>query len=321
MNTNKYYTRKKVINIKIKDNLQAIETIIKSNSISVDGELVELHEEAINNIKEQILKTNAKANTEQAEQSKKGIEIRKEISEFEQALKDVLGSFYFNFYNRIPEQVERQYKFRFLYLCCYLKHEDNRLVNKINNKYILIKEGELMQLLKLSEREYYRTRKSLIDNKLITIDKDKNVHINSFISKVGSIPSRNKAEYTRVFKEGIKELYNNSNARDHKKIALFIELLPYIHFQYNVICKNTTCELMEDIEPYTLKELTEELKIYQNKNTTSLKKQLLNINIKNRKAMLMIEDNEKKFFVVNPEIYYRGTNITSLNYLINLFKI
>jgi hypothetical protein len=275
----------------------------------------------MNNIKEQILKTNAKANTEQLEKNKKGMEIRKEITEFEQAIKETLGNFYFNFYNRISSEVERQYKFRFLYLCCFLKHDDNRLVNKINNKYILIKEGELMKLLKLSEREYYRTRKALIDNKLITIDKDKNIHINSYISKVGAIPTRNKSEYTRVFKEGIKDLYNNCSVRDHKKVALFIELLPYIHFQYNIVCKNTTCELMEDIEPYTLKELTDKLKIYQNKNTTSLKKQLLNINIKNRKAMLMIEDYERKFFVVNPEIYYRGTNISSLNYLINLFKI
>lgn len=267
------------------------------------------------------MKANAIKNAEQLEQNKKGIEIRKEISEFEQALKDALGNFYFNFYNRIPDNVERQYKFRFMYLCCYLKHDDNRLVKKESNKYILIKEGELMELLKLSEREYYRTKKTLIDNKLITIDKDKNIHINSYISKVGSIPSRNKAEYTRVFKEGIKELYNNCSIREHKKIALFIELLPHIHFQYNIICKNTTCELMEDIEPYTLKELTDKLNIHKNNNTTTLKKQLLNINIKDKKAMLMIEDNEKKIFVVNPQIYYRGTNLSSLNYLTNLFKI
>jgi hypothetical protein len=285
--------------------------------------VVEIHEDALNTIKEQILKTNAKANTEQAEQSKKGIEIRKEISEFEQALKEKLGRFYFNFYNNIPSDIDRQYKFRFIYLCCYLKYNDNRIqVQQENNRYKLIKEGDLMELLKLKKVECYKTKNILLENNLISIDSDKNIIVNNNVSFIGKISKGNyKQDYTRIFKETIKELYLGSTPREHKKLSLFIELLPYIHFKYNVICKNPSCSLMEDIEPLTLKELSESFNQYTNKNTTTLKKQLLNIFIGGKKTTLLIEDYGKKFFIINPLIYYKGNRIEELNYLINLFKL
>lgn len=312
-----------MIIIKITESIQEIEAIIKSNAITKDGEIVELHDKAIDNITKQVIKANAKKNMEQSEQNKRGIEIRKEITEFEQILREKLGQFYFNFYNNIPHSLEKQYVFRFIYLCCYLKHDDNRLqIQQNSNSYKLIKEGELMELLKLKKVECYKTKTALIENKLMYIDENKNIIINNNISFVGKVPKENyKYDYTRIFKESIKELYEKSNPREHKKLALFIELLPYIHFKYNIVCKNPSCALMEDIEPLTLKELSEAFNQYTNKNTTTLKKQLLNIFIGGKKATLLIEDYGKKFFVINPLIYYKGNRIEELNYLINLFKV
>jgi hypothetical protein len=267
------------------------------------------------------LKTNAKANTEQTEQNKKGIEIRKEISQFEQAIKEKLGQFYFNFYNNIPD-IERQQKFRFLYLCCYLKYNDNRIqIKKDNGMYRLIKEGELMKLLQLKEREYYNTKKSLIDNQLISIDEDKNIIVNDNISFVGKVSKGTKEDYIRIFKESIKELYKQSLPREHKKLGLFIELLPYIHFKYNIICKNPTCNIIEDVDPLSPKEIGEILKEYSNKNNVMVKKKLLSIHIGNKEAVLYVERFNKKFFAVNPLIYYKGKRIEDLSFLIELFKL
>jgi hypothetical protein len=179
-----------------------------------------------------------------------------------------------------------------------------------------------MEVLKLKKVECYKTKSALINSNLISIDNDKNIVINNNVSFIGKVAKDNyKKDYTRIFKESIKELYLKSTPREHKKLSLFIELLPYIHFKYNVICKNPSCALMEDIEPITLKELSESFQQYTNKNTTTLKKQLLNIFIGGKKATLLIEDYGKKFFVINPLIYYKGNRIEELNYLINLFKL
>ena len=48
---------------------------------------------------------------------------------------------------------------------------------------------------------------------------------------------------------------------------MLIKLMPYVHFQYNIICKNPTCEFMEDIRPLTIKEIM--VKIFDEKNVTA----------------------------------------------------
>lgn len=256
----------------------------------------------------------------ETEKIKDIINFNKERSEFEEGLIHSLGHFYFNFYKKLPN-IDKQYIFRFIYLCTYLKFGDNRLMKRIKqNKYELIKVCDLMDLLKLSKREYYRTKKELGDNKLITINKDETININDKISFIGKVDKHNKQGYSRIFKESIQELYKNSTSREHKKLALFIELLPFIHYKYNIVCKNPKCELMEDVEPFTLHEL-QKMSDNKGKNITRFKNILLNIMVGGQKAMMLIEDYEKKFFIVNPKIYYKGSNIDNLTYLINLFRI
>lgn len=249
------------------------------------------------------------------------INFNKEKTEFEENIIYRLGHFYFNFYNKLPKKLDKQYIFRFIYLCTFLKYEDNRLMKRIKrNKYKIIKVSELMDLLQLGKTEYNKTKKELENNDLITTNNDKTISINNKISFMGKVDKHNKQEYSRVFKEAIQELYNNSTSREHKRLALFIELLPFIHYKYNIICKNPRCELMEDIDPFTIQELKEISNTGSN-NITRFKNQLLNIFVDKEKSMMIIEDYDKKFLVVNPKIYYKGNNIDDLTYLINLFRI
>lgn len=257
---------------------------------------------------------------EENERIKDIINFKKQKTEFEESLINSLGHFYFNFYKRLPN-ISKQYIFRFIYLCTYLKYGDNRLMQRVKqNKYELIKVGNLMDLLQLGKTEYNKTKKELVNNNLITINEDDTISINSKISFIGKVDKHNKQGYTRVFKDAIQELYKNSTPREHKKLALFIELLPFIHYKYNIVCKNPRCELMEDVEPFSIQELKELTKTASN-NITRFKNQLLNIFVNKEKAIMIIEDYNKKFVVVNPRIYYKGNNIDDLTYLINLFKI
>lgn len=205
-------------------------------------------------------------------------------------------------------------------MCCYLRYEDDLLCAKGDSgRYRYIKEGELMELLNLKRAEYFNTKKALIDNNLIHIDSEYNIHINKYISCVGSIPKKNRREYTRMFKDGIKYLYLNATAKEHKKLALFVELLPYIHYNYNIICVNPSCELMDNVEPLTISNIVEMFPI--DKNKSRLKKQLLNTTVAGEKLMIMVTDNNKEYFLVNPRLYYKGNKLDDLNYLSNLFRV
>lgn len=305
----------------INEQLSSIQTILKNNDlVTKDGELIELHDKTIEEISKTILKAEGKSKAENNQKAIEGIKIKQEIDDFEKLIKDTFGQFYFNFYNNIPKELDRQFKFRFIFLCTYLKYNDDRLVKKEDNgRYRLIKEYELQELLKLKKVEYQKTKKVLLENNLISIDKNsKAIHINNKISLNGNIHNKNQTDYVRIFKTSIRELYNSSSPREHKKIDIIIELLPYIHFQYNILCKNPTCELMEDIIPLTVRESMEELKMT---NITAFKKSLLSIKANNKKVIMIFEDFDKQMIAINPLVYYRGTRQEALQYLIDLFKI
>ena len=52
-----------------------------------------------------------------------------------------------------------------------------------------------------------------------------------------------------------------------------------------------------------------------------IKKQLLSIHIGKKETVLYVERFNKRFFAVNPLIYYKGRHIEDLNFLIELFNL
>lgn len=303
----------------IENQKDIIKDILKKEVITSDGEVVELHEEGIEKLSKQIIKKQAELQTRDNEEKIEGIKIRKEISEFEEMIKETFGKFYFNFYNSLPKDLGDQFKFRFMYMSTYLKHNDDRMVLKqLNGLYRTIKVDELQDILKLERSEFHKTKSELVKNNLISINENNQILINRNISKVGNISKNNKKDYTRIFNNCITELYNNSMPREHKKIFMIIKLLPYIHFQFNIVCKNPYCEIMEDIKPLSIKDIMNEFGMA---NQSVFKKKLLSIKGKNNKLIMLFEDYDKQMIAINPSVYYRGTQKEALQYLINLFTI
>lgn len=289
--------------------------IIKDREfITENGEIIQLHDSILENIAMDI------ANHKEAEEQKKR-DIKQKFIEkegFEKDLVNQLGNFYFSFYTKLPK-IDKQYLFRFIYLSTYLKYNDTKLAYKEDNgRYKLIKEYELQELLKLKKAEYFNTKKALIENNLIHIDKDNNICINKKIHVLGDIV-KTKQEYTRIFKDSIRELYNKSTSREHKKLYIFYELLPYINYNLNIICTNVKEVDPELIEPLDLNFIIDNL--YINKQRSVAKKQLLNITLGGEYLLIMISKYNKNFFAVNPKLYYKGNRKEDLNYLLDLFRV
>lgn len=250
------------------------------------------------------------------EENKNIVEMVHNQNEFQLYIKNNCGSFYFNFYKRLLDKIEPQYLTRFLYLCTYLDYE-GRLVKKVGKIKVIIRESELQFILKLSRAETYNTKIVLINNNLIEI-KDSVIYINQEYCRKGDIMKNSKVQKVRMFDDAIKELYETSTKTEHKRLALLFQLLPYVNLRWNVICKNPKEEILEEINPYSIKEL---MVLLEQTNITRFKKSLLDLTVNGESVIMFNKKKNGDLLTVNPKVYYKGVDIDELEYLIGLFSM
>ncbi|MEO2679027.1 hypothetical protein [Clostridium butyricum] len=297
------------------DKVQDYKNIIKSNNIVTDdGELiVNLSERTMDNIAMDFILME-----EQRQTSNNGIvQWKKEKTEFQKSTIKNFGHFYFNFYNKIINNIKPQYAVRFLYLSCFMNYNNMLIVNKTTRQYPIYEE-DLERLLLLGRSEYFKTKKEFIDKGLIKINEDKTISINDTYCKKGEIMKNKKEEKVRMFENAIKALYEQSKPSEHKSLALLFNILPKINLKWNVICYNPQEEIMEKIVPYDLKDLSKEL---NQSNITRFKRKLMELEVDGKSVVCINEIRNNKLLTINPCVYYKGTKLEDLEYLMNLFKL
>ena len=230
-----------------------------------------------------------------------------------------LGGFYFqNYENVLKLNIAKQYLFRFIYLCTYMSYDKKIYFGNAIGEKSLALEKDLKEIFRLSKSETINTKNTLIENGLIIINKDKTININSKYAIKGEIEKRELKISVKVMEKGIREVYRKSKATEHKKLALLIELLPYVNFRHNVICSNPEESDVEKINPFNL---TEVMRITEYKNLTRFKRDLLNLTVNEELAVKITETKYGKFVYVNPRIFYKGNNADDLKFCMNEFKI
>lgn len=296
----------------VKDNLK------DSEVVTVDGEIVKLHDKAIEELAMEIVNYAEKLNgTDEdsllREKQKEILKKKEERSAFHNRLIETYGSFYFNFYKRI--KIEGQFLFRFIHLCSYMNYD-----NYLSNGKRLLREEDLKDLMMLGKTEYHKTKNCLIDNDLISITDKGLILVNPNFCKKGEIHRNKNIEVIRMFNEAIKELYQKSLPREHKKLALLIEILPYINYKYNIVCTNPDETNIELIEPIKMSDLCVMLG-HDKTNASKLKRQLFALRVDDEKVIGMFEVEDTKAILVNPRVYYKGNQEDGLDYLEALFRL
>lgn len=238
------------------------------------------------------------------------------------------GNFHLLFFNNLLSSgINKQYEFRFLLLNSLLEYNDNKLIwGKSKNKKGVIfmekyaREKDLQEIWNLSKDETRRTKETLLKANLISIDENGYIKVNPKVAIRGNVNDKNIDKFTRVFNQTIQNLYYNSTPKEHKFLFNIVELLPYINFNFNIICdeKSTNEKNIENIKPLNWKEISNKLGY---KNLSRFKKDLLNITVGNKSAIMFIEKKNTKFITVNPSIFYRGNNINDLNTIAEYFKL
>jgi Mn-dependent DtxR family transcriptional regulator len=232
----------------------------------------------------------------------------------------MFGSFYLNHYKNVLElNMPEQILIRYVYLCTYMGY-DNKIYITVNKKRRLATVKDLKSIFILSDSEVRKTKKVLIENGLIIINEDKTITVNDKYAIKGKSRKRILRGSVRIMEEGIQEIYKQAKPTEHKKLALLIKILPYVNFDYNIICFNPEEKEQEEIIPMNLKELCNAVE-YDETNTTRLKRDLLKIKVGGKSVIAVTELNKGHAVSINPAIYYKGKNPKAMDWLITLFKI
>ena len=208
---------------------------------------------------------------------------------------------------------------RIIYLATYIEYnykEENLLVRKranINNTKHLNKK-DLKKLLKLSPNAFREFIKEMKELNLLYEVEDKFYLTDEYFSK-GKCRFKD-GTYTRLYINTTKSLYENCTVRQHRQLSYVYQLIPFMHFKNNVICKNPYEEDMCNVEKMNLKEICKLLGVNP-ANSARLEKDLLkfNITLQDHKyylfSMVMVKtlDGMRDFFVVNPSVIWKGTDV------------
>ena len=258
---------------------------------------------------------------EEEANKKKYSKYLKNTNVFETMIRDSFGSFYFSIYNRLLKiDLKPQYRIRFIYLCTFMNY-DNKLEfgNGIGNTKLMV-ERDLIEVLGLSQNETIRTKKALIESDLISIEDDKTISINKRYAIKGKITKRDSRESVRIMENGLREIYAKAKPSEHKRLDIFIKVLPYVNYNHNVLCKNPNESDVDKVEALTLSELCE-IVGYDKTKSVRLKNELLKIKVDEQMAFGVFETGYGKRLYVNPKVYYKGRDLESLRALINMFNI
>jgi len=228
------------------------------------------------------------------------------------------GNFIWNVYN-INQQIFPQLKAsnitRLMFLSTYLNYDGYLMFNQ---KTIMTKEN-MFKLLKLSDREFRSFYKDMIENKMLCIKEDK-IYINEDMFGKGKLRNTviakfsDKEKYiTRLYIDGVRDLYDKSTPHSHKTLSYLFQILPYVNRQYNIVCFNPLEEDLKEVQGMSLGQFCETIG-YSNHNSSQLFRYLFEpqfiINGKLTTAMRYVVDKglDKSTYsmYINPRVYYAG---------------
>ena len=235
-------------------------------------------------------------------------------------LKEEYGNFFFYFYNVLDKyDIKPQYKVRFLYLASYLDFNNNLLVAKDEyNVKIQLNRQMIKDILKLKDAEFRNTLNVLLECGLLIKD-DKHYKLNTSCGIKGEVKS-SKELYTRVFITSIRQLYDKCKPVNHKQLYYLFKILPHVNINYNIPCNDTQTDIISEVKPYTMKDICKTIG-YDSTSTNKVWNILRGFKIGDDYVVCKHSIDKDEYITVNPRVYYAGTRIENVRYLMNIFDM
>lgn len=258
----------------------------------------------------------------------RSIKKTKATNDFKELQKEYLGNFIFFIYEHMQElqKILNDIELvKFIFIGTFV-HDNGALM--LDNNITYINKKTMKQLLGLADKSFYKLFNKLINNKLLSINEDK-IYINpnyvwkgSFI-KYKELTNKKIKNFTRIYIQTIRDLYMNTPVKSHKKIAIIYKLLPYINYEYNILCFNPDEKDGTKLEAMTIKDVLIILG-YDKSHLARFKKDFYSQRYKEYYVFITIQKESEyltSLIVVNPIFFYKGINVENLNWLLTLFNL
>lgn len=221
---------------------------------------------------------------------------------------------------------------RFLYLATYIDYndrEENVLVKYTkNNKIEYMTKKNIRNLLNLSEKTFFDFLKEIKEKELL-FEANNKIYLNPVYVNKGDSKFKDK-EYTRMFIDTTRDLYENCKPRQHKHLSYVYQLLPFLHYDTNILCKNPEETDVNKLDKLHFTDICKMLNLSEDKrNMDKLKKNLFKFYItKDDKKYYFLayitvkqEIGTRSYYVVNPYVVWKGKNLQVANDIIGYLML
>lgn len=197
---------------------------------------------------------------------------------------------------------------RLFYIATFVEYNGNRLTN--DGGYTFFNKRKLKMKLNVTNRIFTDFWKEMVNNSILLEDDNKNVIINTSLFRKGNIDKRCRKDFTRVYCQCIRYIYENtSDIREHTKLSYIFKIIPYVNRKTNIVSYNPEELDQKKIRPMTIGDFCDVIG-YSKANATRLFKDLLKFTVRGKHLMCYVAMNNINiigmFIIVNPEIYYGG---------------
>ena len=205
---------------------------------------------------------------------------------------------------------------RLIYLYTFIDYndrEENILVKYgQGNSRVPMTRGDIQKVLLLKDTAFKSFLKDMKANNLLYEVDGKFYLDSSYFNKGDS----NYDTYTRVYINTVRDLYKGTSPRQHKLLGQALQLIPYLHYDSNVLCKNPKGSDYIKIEKLTLEDIANILGASTDRsNLLKLKKSLesLIVNVDgNDLPLFKYVPKPYDYFVLNSYVVWNGSDINKM---------
>lgn len=201
-----------------------------------------------------------------------------------------------------------------------------------NNKLMITErtcadKNKLKKELNIANTQFKILYKKLISNNIL-IEKSDGIYFNNKYAFCGNIAlnteRKHETDIIRIYKENIRNVYKQVDSSGHKQLSIFFLLIPFISFEYNIICFNPLESDRSKVVPIMIDELSKQLG-YNEKRFKNIINELSKLkDIQDRpiiKQVINIIDGKKRIsIIVNPNIIYAGRDVRNISDISIIFK-
>lgn len=172
-----------------------------------------------------------------------------------------------------------------------------------------ITRAKLEKMIGISREQFSKFYNRLISENALH-EEGGQISVNSSVFQRGEVSGDiGDLQYIRVYRDTVRNLYDEyGKGRDARQLAIVFLIIPFLHYNANIVCYNPQEYYFDQIRPMTVDKLAALLGY---KKTRSLKTAMNKVMINGQPVFAFVEDvhdRRKRRIIVNPRVIFAGND-------------